>query len=129
MARGAPAQVALLLCMTAVLVVVVATALQLIGLAPVVDNVPESHRHLVWRSLMHTLDPGNVGGDQGTWTYLFMMLGATMGGIFVVSAFIGIINTSLEERLAGLRKGRSLVAEGGHTVILGFTPKIHTLLH
>ncbi len=129
MAKGAPAQVALLLSLSAVLVLVTATVLQAVGLAPETDGQPESYGHLIWRSLMRTLDPGNVGGDQGTWTYLFIMLGATFGGIFVVSAFIGIINTSLEERLAGLRKGRSLVAEGGHTVILGFTPKIHTLLH
>jgi voltage-gated potassium channel Kch len=128
MARGAPAQVGMLFLLSALLVVV--TALLLASLAPPeVDGQPESFGHMLWRSLMHTIDPGSLGGDNGTWTFLFIMLFGTMGGIFVVSAFIGILNASLGERLANLRKGRSLVAETGHTVILGFTPKIHTLLH
>src|SRR5262249_31392584 len=133
MSKGAPAQIALLLALSITIVIVFAISVQL--LTP--DDIPkveggaehESFAHVLWRTLMRTIDTGNLGGDNGTWPYLFLMLGATLGGIFVVSAFIGILNTSLETRLAGLRKGRSLVAESGHTVILGFTPKIHTLLH
>jgi hypothetical protein len=133
MAKGAPAQIALLLALSLTIVILFALCVQII--TP--DDIPkveggadhESFGHVMWRTLMRTIDTGNLGSDNGTWTYMFLMLGATLGGIFVVSAFIGILNTSLEERLAGLRKGRSLVAEAGHTVILGFTPKIHTLLH
>src|SRR5262249_42390874 len=93
------------------------------------DGSPTSAGHVVWKALMHTIDPGNLGSDNGSWVFLFVLLFGTLGGIFVVSAFIGILNASLAERLANLRKGRSLVAEKGHTVILGYTPKIHTLLH
>src|SRR5215470_10038955 len=130
MARGAPAQVGMLLLVIAVIVLLTATLLFFVAPPEVSEGVADSYGHIVWRSLMHTIDPGNLGGDnEKDWGFLFVMLFATMGGIFVVSAFIGILNTSLEERLANLRKGRSLVAETGHTVILGFTPKIHTLLH
>jgi len=130
MARGAPAQVGMLLLVIAAIVLITATLLVFFARPDSDPNVPDSYVHIVWRSLMHTIDPGNLGGDnEKDWTFLFVMLFATMGGIFVVSAFIGILNTSLEERLANLRKGRSLVAETGHTVILGYTPKIHTLLH
>src|SRR5215468_9823771 len=130
MARGAPAQVGMLLLVIAVIVLLTATLLLFLAPPEASEGVADSYGHIIWRSLMHTIDPGNLGGDnEKDWGFLFVMLFATMGGIFVVSAFIGILNTSLEERLANLRKGRSLVAEGGHTVILGFTPKIHTLLH
>src|SRR5262245_12646671 len=131
MARGAPAQIGMLALLSTLLVV--ATAILLISLAPddlkEADGSPTSAGHVVWKALMHTLDPGNLGGDNGSWASLFILLFGTLGGIFVVSAFIGILNASLQERLSNLRKGRSLVAETGHTVILGYTPKIHTLLH
>jgi voltage-gated potassium channel Kch len=78
---------------------------------------------------MRTLDAGTMGGDEGGPLFLVFMLLATLGGIFVISAFIGVLNGALEGQLENLRKGRSLVVEEGHTVVLGFTPKIHTLLH
>ena len=128
MARGAAPQIAVLAVLSLIIVVITAVVIVLGGFAQ--DDKGESPPFimLVWRSFMHELDPGNVGGDNGGWPFLLLMLFATLGGIFVLSAFIGILNTFLSERLASLRKGRSLVVEKGHTVILGWTPKIHTLL-
>jgi len=74
---------------------------------------------LVWMSLMRTLDPGTMGGDEGSPFFLFMMLAVTIGGLFVVSALIGVINSGIEAQLDRLRKGRSRVLESGHTLILG----------
>ena len=37
---------------------------------------------------------------------MFGMLAVTFGGIFIISALIGILNTGLQEKLADLRKGR-----------------------
>ncbi len=56
------------------------------------------------------------------------MLVVTFGGIFVVSALIGIINNGLEDKLDELRKGRSVVLENDHTVILGWTPQVFTII-
>ena len=79
---------------------------------------------LIWMGLLRTLDSGTMGGDQGSWPFLFAMLAVTIGGIFVVSALIGILTTGIEGRIEALRKGRSKVVENGHTVILGWSEQV-----
>ena len=81
-----------------------------------------------WESLMRTLDSGTMGGDTGT-GYRFVMLFVTLGGIFVVSALIGVLNNGLEEQMDRLRKGRSQVLESNHTLVLGWSPQIFTILN
>ena len=83
---------------------------------------------LLWMSLMRTLDPGTMGGDVGAWPFLLSMFGVTMGGIFVISMLIGVLTTGLEERLQDLRKGRSCVVESGHTVILGWSEQVYSVV-
>ena len=130
MARGAGPQMLLLGGITLVAIVVTAMVLALSGLAPAVgdDGTTESFGQLVWRGLMRTMDSGAVGGDTGSWSFLIIMLVITLVGIFVLSALIGILNGALEGALENLRKGKSRVVESGHTVVLGYTPKVHTLL-
>lgn len=129
MARGVGAQIAMLALATVLLIAVAALVLVLAGLRPDDgDGHPLSAGKLMWQGLMHTLDSGAVGGDSGHWSYLFVMLGVTVGGIFVLSALIGILTGGFSQMVDGLRKGRSLVIERDHTVILGYTPKIHALI-
>ena len=80
-----------------------------------------------WQSLMRTMDSGTIGGDQG-WTFRLIMFIVTLGGIFILSALIGVLNSGLESKLESLRKGRSLVIEKNHTVILGWSNKVFTIL-
>jgi Trk K+ transport system NAD-binding subunit len=129
MARGVGAQIAMLALATLTLIVTTSLVLALAGLRPDDgDGHPVSFGKLMWQGLMHTLDSGAVGGDSGHWSYLFVMLAVTVGGIFVLSALIGILTGGFGQLVEGLRKGRSLVIEQNHTVILGYTPKIHALL-
>ncbi len=81
----------------------------------------------VWWSLMRTLDAGTMGGDAG-WGFRLIMLGVTLGGIFIVSTLIGVLTTGVEGKLEELRKGRSQVLESGHTLILGWSPQVFTIL-
>jgi voltage-gated potassium channel Kch len=69
-----------------------------------------------------------MGGDEGSVGFLGAMLAVTLGGIFVISALIGIINTGIQDRLSELRKGRSRVIESGHTVILGWNQQVFTIV-
>jgi ion channel POLLUX/CASTOR len=73
---------------------------------------------------MRTIDPGNLGGDEGSWAYLLSMLTVTAGGILVFSTLIGVIFAGIDQKLADLRKGRSFVVERGHTVIYGWSPEV-----
>ena len=101
--------------------------IQWLGIVPggqqAVPDVFES----AWLSLIHTLDAGVVANDYG-WGYRLVMLGVTMGGIFIVSALIGVMSNGLEGTFDRLRKGRSFVVEHNHTLIIGWSPKIFQIL-
>jgi hypothetical protein len=91
------------------------------------DQGPLNFVEAVWVSLMRTLDPGTMGDDTG-WYFRLVMLTVTLCGLFFVSALIGILTSGLEDKLAKLRKGRSRVVEQDHTVILGWSRRIYSIL-
>lgn len=80
-----------------------------------------------WLSLMRTLDAGTMGGDTG-WGFRIVMLLVTLGGVFIVSALIGVLSNELQAQMERLRKGRSLVLENDHTLILGWSAQIFNLI-
>ncbi len=123
-AKGTGALIALLAAASLVIIFVVALVVRVFNLAP--DDIPLPK--LMWMGLMRTLDSGTMGGDEGGWPFLFAMLTVTIGGIFVVSTLIGVLSAGIEERLDALRRGRSRIVESGHTVILGWSPAIMTLI-
>ena len=130
MARGVGAQILLLAVFTVVLVAITVGLLLAFGAVPAnEDGSHDSAGMLAWKSLMHTMDAGTLGGDAGSWTYLFVLLFVTIGGLFIVSALIGVLNQGFGTMLDQLRRGRSAVVETNHTVILGWGPKVFTLLH
>ena len=80
-----------------------------------------------WESFMRAIDAGTVAGDIG-WGFRIVGLVITLGGIFIVSMLIGIISNAIQNKVEDLRKGRSLVLETGHTLILGWSTKIFSII-
>ena len=99
----------------------------LFEISPQDTSEPLNFIEAFWMSLMRTLDPGSMADDQG-WAFRAMMLFVTLGGVFIISAFIGVISSGLYSRLEGLQRGRSFVFEQNHTVILGWNEKIITIV-
>jgi voltage-gated potassium channel Kch len=129
MARGTGAQILLLAIVTAALVLVTALAVVALDVVPINDKgQPDSFGMVTWKALMRALDAGTLAGDVAGWTFLFIMLFVTLGGVFVLSALIGILTQGFGAMIERLRRGRSAVLETGHTVILGWGPKIFTLI-
>ncbi len=89
---------------------------------------PDSLPATLWQSVLHALDAGTVAGDTGHWWYVAIAFGITVGGILIVTAFIGVLTTGLDAKLAELRKGRSEVIESNHTVVLGWSDQVFTVL-
>lgn len=87
-------------------------------------SLPET----VWFGLMRTLDSGTMGGDEGSWPFKISMLWITLGGVFVVSTLIGVLNNGIEAMVDELRKGRSRVIERDHTVILNWSPHVFSII-
>ena len=129
MSRGPAALVGALGLASMLVIVAGAAAVHTLGVAPV---DAEGHRPglvtLIWMAAMHAMDAGAVGGDDGARGYLALMLAVTLGGIFVVSAFIGVLTSGLGAKLDELRKGRSRVIEDGHALILGWSPQVFTIV-
>ena len=124
MSRGTGALITALFVLSAAIIFVIAALVKITGSAPNNESIFE----LAWMGLLRTLDSGTMGGDTGSFFFLLMMLVVTFGGIFVVSALIGIINNGLEDKLDELRKGRSAVLENNHTLILGWNTQIFTIV-
>jgi len=88
-----------------------------------------------WNSLMRTFDAGNMADDgapgettAADWVVRIIALTVTVGGIFIVSTLIGTITSGMEGAIDEMRKGRSKVLETNHTLILGWSPKIFTVI-
>lgn len=81
----------------------------------------------LWQSMLRAIDPGTIGEDSA-WPFRFISLAITIMGIFVVSALIGILASGLDARLASLQRGRRRIAVSDHTLVLGWSPKVPTIL-
>lgn len=110
-------------------------AVLLLGLLILVFGIssdPESTKGLgflegSWQSLMATLDSGTMGGDEG-WLFRIVRFAATILGIFIISVLIGSISSGIDQKIDDLKRGRSKVLEENHTLILGWSEKIFSIL-
>lgn len=129
MSKGPIALVGALFLASAAVIVLGALLVFVLGVAPAPqDGEKPGLLTLVWMSAMRAMDAGTLGGDDGSPLYLFLMLLVTLGGIFVVSSLIGVLTSGLGAKLDDMRKGRSRVVESGHTLILGWSGHIHTIV-
>lgn len=108
----------------------------LLGVSIVIFGIkssPEPHADQLgfiegaWQSLMATLDSGTMGGDEG-WAFRSVRFVATLCGIFLISILIGTISSGIDEKLEELKKGRSKVLESNHTLILGWSEKVFSII-
>jgi voltage-gated potassium channel Kch len=128
MSRGTPAMIGMLFVLSLAVVLVAGAIISIAGFVQEgqTDRIPFGEA--MWESLMRTLDSGTMGGDTGA-GYRFVMLLVTLGGIFVVSALIGVLNNAIEGQMERLRKGRSQVLENNHTLVLGWSAQVFTVLN
>src|ERR671911_883955 len=80
-----------------------------------------------WQSLLRILDPGTFSGDTG-WPLRITTLAVTLLGVLIGGSLIGLIVATVDSKVEQLRRGRSAVVERGHTLILGWSPRVFTLI-
>ena len=128
MSRGTPALIFWLAAATFALIIVFTIIFVIFGLSP---EGGDPHKGVIgeaYYTLLHALDPGTITADNGNWVFLLLMFLVTLGGLLIFSALIGVLSTGLDSRLQDLRKGRSLVLEEKHTLILGWGKPVFTIL-
>ena len=112
-----------------VMVLALAGVVWVTGIAPANEEGSRpGFATLVWMGLMRTLDAGTLDGDSGSLAFLLAMLSITFAGILVISTLVGALTGVIDEKMTELRKGRSRVLESGHTLILGWSPRIYTII-
>lgn len=129
MSGGPIAVIRWLAIVSIVSVVVLGGIIVLLGITGTTEPGAEPLSFLegTWKSLMATLDPGTMGGDEG-WDYRIVRFTATMIGIFLISILIGSIASGIDQKIEELKRGRSRVLDGNHTLILGWSEKIFTII-
>lgn len=126
MDRGTPALIGWLALASVVLIGVTATLVVLFTDTDTARN--GGWLGVAWMSLLRAMDPATMGNDTGTPVFLGLMLLVTVGGIFIVSTLIGVLTTGLDHRIQQLRKGRSQLLERGHTIVLGWSEQVFTVI-
>jgi len=127
MARGNVAVIGLLGLLSLAWVVLVGVIATVAGLDPAGEEGDLNFIEKFWRQLTFTLDPGTFSGDAG-WPWRLLSLLTTLFGVLVVASLIGVVSAAFDDKITELRKGRSAVLETGHTVILGWSPKVFTII-
>jgi voltage-gated potassium channel Kch len=126
MSKGTVSAIILLLIVSFIIVVFIATSISLMNIFPEGEK-DVNFFEAVWISMTRTLDPGTMGEDTG-WAFRALMFLATAYGIVMVSTFIGLISNGILSKIIELRKGRSRVMEKNHILILGWSTKIYTIV-
>jgi len=126
MSRGTAAMIAGLAVLSVTVIVTAAALIAVTGIRQE-GGEPLSFSEAAWESLMRTLDAGTMGGDTG-WGFRLVMFAVTLGGVFIISTLIGVLTSGIEGKLEELRKGRSRVVETDHTVILGWSQQVFSII-
>ncbi|MEA4913225.1 MAG: hypothetical protein VB061_01465 [Christensenella sp.] len=123
MAKGTVALILSLATVTVLMILVVSVLVCVTGIGNGAGFI-----NLIWMGVLHSIDPGAIGGDTGNFFYVAAMFVISLGGIFIFSILIGLLTTGISSKLESLRKGHSGIVESGHTVILGWSNQIFTIL-
>ncbi|HEY7488635.1 MAG TPA: potassium transporter TrkA [Streptosporangiaceae bacterium] len=128
MSRGTPALVGWLALVLISMIILFAVMVEIFDPGHADSGKSRNIFAILWMTLLRAMDPGTIGGDKEGVPFLTLMLGVTLGGIFVFSALVGVIATGLDNKITELRKGRSRVLERNHTVLLGWSDQVFTMI-
>jgi len=93
------------------------------------DGIDGGMFDALWWSLKHVVDPGAFAEDYGApWPVLLISLMLSVTGLAILGVFIGFITSSVQRRLEQLHKGDTSVETSGHTLILGWSQKVVSIL-
>jgi len=81
----------------------------------------------MWWALGRVADAGTMGDDKGTLVRGIAIF-TTLCGVGVVALLIGLVSSTIGDKIEDLRKGKSPVIDENHTLILGYGEKIFAIL-
>ena len=128
LSRGSTSLILWLAAITFTLILMGATILAVIGIDdPARAGQKVGFLEAFWLSLLRAIDPGTMGSDLG-WPFRLVSLFVTVGGLFIAGSLIALLASAINRRVEELQAGRTIVAEHGHTLILGWSTKVFTIV-
>lgn len=112
---------------TLFIILVGALVITFSGLAPG-DESGYNILEAFWVSMLTAIGSGSIGGRETAWPYRLMIFTLTLASIFITSFLISALTNGMVTRVSELKKGRSKVIESGHTVILGWSEQVFTII-
>jgi hypothetical protein len=81
----------------------------------------------LWRAWTYIADSGNHADSTGIGPRLVSVF-ISFGGMLIFALMLGLVSDAISEKVDSLRKGKSEVIEHDHTLILGWSDKLGSLL-
>ena len=81
-----------------------------------------------WTSWTYLADPG-THAQETQFTGKLISVIITILGMLFFATLISLLTSGIEEKLDELKKGRSIVVENNHTIILGWSNKIFSIIN
>ncbi|KAG6550567.1 hypothetical protein Mapa_007936 [Marchantia paleacea] len=81
----------------------------------------------LWRAWTYVADAGNHADSEGTGPRVVSIC-ISFGGMLIFALMLGLVSDAISEKVDSLRKGKSEVIESNHTLILGWSDKLGSLL-
>ena len=126
MSKGTVSLLLMLAVITAVVVLIGGILSILLGGAD--GSGSNSTGYSIWFTLMHAISTGVLTKEEGTFAYLAVMTVVTLVGMFITSFLIGTISNGIKDKVTDLQRGKSLVIEENHTVVIGFDENISYII-
>ncbi|ONK72393.1 uncharacterized protein A4U43_C04F18960 [Asparagus officinalis] len=82
----------------------------------------------LWLSWTYVADSGNHANSVGIGPKL-VSVSISFGGMLIFAMMLGLVSDAISEKFDSLRKGKSEVIEKNHTLILGWSDKLGSLLN
>lgn len=82
----------------------------------------------LWLSWTYVADSGNHANSEGLGPRL-VSVSISFGGMLIFAMMLGLVSDAISEKFDSLRKGKSEVVEQNHTLILGWSDKLGSLLN
>ncbi|XP_015870051.3 ion channel CASTOR isoform X1 [Ziziphus jujuba] len=88
----------------------------------------DSLAECLWLSWTHVADSGNHANSEEIGERL-VSVSISFGGMLIFAMMLGLVSDAISEKFDSLRKGKSEVVEQNHTLILGWSDKLGSLLN
>jgi ion channel POLLUX/CASTOR len=83
----------------------------------------------IWRAFLQVSDPGAMTEDNDSPVVMKLAaVAAAFTGVIIFSALVAFLTTALTQAIDRLKQGHSRVLESGHTLILGWGPRVSEIL-